>query len=99
MGAAAVLDTAADTPPIRKSTRNPCTPFSFGAAGTKTEEEEEEEEDLAAVAQLEVAGSMLCPPVKSMGQRAFKPLQAALGIDPASLDVVKKGDPLTISAF
>jgi hypothetical protein len=99
MGAAAVLDTAADTPPIRKSTRNPCTPFSFGAAGTKTEEEEEEEEDLAAVAQLEVAGSMLCPPVKSMGQRAFKPLQAALGTDPASLDVVKKGDPLTISAF
>jgi len=101
MGAAAVLDTAADTPPIRKSTRNPCTPFSFGAAATKTEEEEEEEEEvhLAAVAQLEVAGSMLCPPLKSMGQRAFKPLQAALGIDPASLDVVKKGDPLTISAF
>jgi hypothetical protein len=99
MGAAAVLDTAADTPPIRKSTRNPCTPFSFGAAATKTEEEQEEEEHLAAVAQLEVAGSMLGPPVKSMGQRAFKPLQAALGIDPTSLDVVNKGDPLTISAF
>ncbi len=97
MGATAILDITADTP-IRKSTRNPCTPFSFGAAATKTEEEEEEVH-LAAVAQLEVAGSMLCPLLKSMGQRAFKPLQAALGIDPASLDVVKKGDPLTISAF
>jgi len=31
MGAAAVLETAAETPPIRKSTINPEKPFSLGA--------------------------------------------------------------------
>jgi len=86
MGATAILDITANTP-IRKSTRNPCTPFSFGVAIINIEEEEEH---LATVAWLEVAGSMLCPLVKSMGQRMFKPLQAALGIDLASLDVINQ---------
>jgi len=77
IGAAAVLDTAAETPPIRKSTRNPCTPFSFGAA-TK----------IGAV----LGGTMLWPPVKSMGQRALK----AVALDTTPCLAAAKGEPYTI---
>jgi hypothetical protein len=48
MGAAAVLDTAAETPPIRKSIAKPAKPFSDGA-WTNTGEVDDAINDISGV--------------------------------------------------
>jgi hypothetical protein len=60
MGAAHVFEIVAETPPIRKSVKNPVKPFSLGA-GTNTG--------------TMFVGTKLWPPI-SMGQRALLNLQA-----------------------